>query len=145
LPTSAYADLGQATLVEAESAVESATAAITKSGTITLQLALARVPMAVGYRVSPVTYAIARRLVRVEHIALVNLVADRRLVPEFIQAEVTPDAMAQAVRPLLRDGSPERSAQLSGLDEAAERLGSPGAAERVARECGRLLAATVGP
>jgi len=140
LPTSAYRDLGDgATLVDAPEAQKSATAAITKSGTITLELALAGIPMVVGYRVSPVTYGIARRLVRVDHIALANLVAGARVVPEFIQDEVTGVALADAAFPLLLRGTPERSAQIEGLAEVAQRLGTPGAAGRVADECVRLL------
>jgi lipid-A-disaccharide synthase len=141
LPAEAYVDLGQASLVDAEVAIRSADAAITKSGTITLQLALAGIPMVVGYRVSPITYAIARRLVRVDHIALVNLVAGRRVVPEFIQGEATPSSIADAVLPLLGQNTPERSGQIEGLRDVCDRLGAPGAAGRVADECVRLLAA----
>jgi len=140
LPKSAYEGLGEATLVDAESAIHSASAAITKSGTITLQLALAGVPMVVGYRVNALTYSIARRLVKVDHIALVNLVAGRRVVPEFIQGEVTPATIAAAALPLLDRDDPARRAQIAGLDEVAKRLGDPGAAGRVAEECSRLLA-----
>ena len=145
LPDSAYAGLGNATLVDAETAVRSASAAITKSGTITLQLALAGVPMVVGYRVNALTYHIARRLVRVDHIALVNLVAERGVVPEFIQGDVTPARMAEAALPLLDSETPERRAQVAGLREVAERLGDPGAAGRVAEECSRLLAVRAEP
>ena len=141
LPAAAYLDLGEASLVDAEVAMRSANAAITKSGTITLQLALAGVPMVVGYRVSPITYAIARRLVRVDHIALVNLVAGCRVVPEFIQGEATPSSIAEAVHPLLGHGTVERSRQIEGLRDVCDRLGVPGAAGRVADECVRLLAA----
>jgi len=141
LPASAFVELGEARLVDAEVAMLSADAAITKSGTITLQLALAGVPMVVGYRVNPVTFAIARHLVRVDHIALVNLVAGSRVVPEFIQDDATPSAIAQAVLPLLNQSSPERSEQIAGLGKVCDRLGVPGAAGRVADECGRLLSA----
>jgi lipid-A-disaccharide synthase len=141
LPTAAYVDLGEASLVDAQVAMRSAHAAITKSGTITLQLALAGVPMVVGYRVSPITYAIARRLVSVDHIALVNLVAGCRVVPEFIQGEATPSSIAEAVHPLLGHGTVERSRQMEGLRDVCDRLGVPGAAGRVADECVRLLAA----
>jgi lipid-A-disaccharide synthase len=134
-----YAELGTAELVEAEDAISSASAAITKSGTITLQLALAGVPMVVGYRVNPLTYRIARRLVRVEHIALVNLVAGREIVPELVQDAVTPVNLAEATRPLLDRGSPTHRAQLAGLADVVDRLGTPGAAARVAEECMRLL------
>ena len=140
LPDSAYEGLGEATLVDAESAILSASAAITKSGTITLQLALAGVPMVVGYRVNALTYSIARRLVKVDHIALVNLVAGRRVVPEFIQGEVTAATIAGAALPLLDRDAPARRDQVAGLREVVDRLGDPGAAGRVADECSELLA-----
>jgi lipid-A-disaccharide synthase len=138
LPPDTFGALPDVRIVDAEEALSSSRAAITKSGTITLQLALAGVPMVVGYRVSPLTYAIARRLVSVDHIALVNLVAGERLVPEFIQGEVEAGRIAATVLPLLEEG-PERSRQLEGLRRVVDRLGSPGAAARVADECVRLL------
>lgn len=119
--------------------VGAADAAITKSGTITLQLALAGVPMVVGYRTSPVTYWLARRLVEVEHIALANLVAGRRLVPEVLQADVTPSRLAELAEPLLDETSPERRRIVTGLQEVRERLGRPGCAGRVAEEALALL------
>jgi lipid-A-disaccharide synthase len=145
LPSSAYVGLGEARLLDAESALQSASAAITKSGTITLQLALAGVPMVVGYRVNGLTYALARRLVTVDHIALVNLVAGRRLVPEFLQDAATPSAMADAALPLLSSGAPARAAQIAGLEVVAASLGTPGAAGRVANECARLAESRIAP
>jgi lipid-A-disaccharide synthase len=122
-----------------EEAVARATVALTKSGTITLQLALGSVPMVVGYRMSPATFMIARRLVAVEHIALANLVAGRRLVPEFVQDRMTPEALASAVLPLLeRNGEPRRKV-IAGLSEVADRLGEPGCAGRVAEYALGLL------
>ncbi|MGW8283321.1 MAG: lipid-A-disaccharide synthase [Gemmatimonadota bacterium] len=116
-----------------------ATAAITKSGTITLQLALADVPMVVGYRVNNLTATIARRLIRVSHIALVNLVADRGVVPERIQGEMTGAELAQAAAPLLDFDSEERKSVLKGLAEVRSLLGDPGAADRVAESCVRAM------
>ncbi len=118
-----------------------ATAAITKSGTITLQLALADVPMVVGYRVNAFTASIARRLLRIPHIALVNLVAERGVVPERIQRAMTGERLASAVAPLLKTGSEEREAVRAGLREVRSRLGEPGAADRVADVCITALAA----
>jgi lipid-A-disaccharide synthase len=139
LSPSVYVGLDGIRLVEAVEASRSATAAITKSGTITLQLALEGVPMVVGYRVSPVTYAVARRVVRVDHISLVNLVAGREVVPEFVQGEATPGALAAATASLLDRDSPARREQIAGLLEVRARLGKPGAAARVAEACVRLL------
>jgi lipid-A-disaccharide synthase len=120
-----------------------ATAAITKSGTITLQLALAGVPMVVGYRVNVLTAVIARQLLRVPHIALVNLVAERGVVPERIQNEMTGELLATAVTPLLDFESEERRSVLAGLGEVRSLLGEPGAADRVAEACVNTLAAGV--
>ena len=77
--------------------------ALTKSGTSTLELAMAGVPMVVTYRVNPLTAAIARRLITVRYGALVNLLAEREVVPELIQQACTPDRLAVAVRTLLDD------------------------------------------
>lgn len=139
LPASLFESCPEGSVSTPEIVASEATAAITKSGTITLQLALAGVPMVVGYRVNSLTAAIARRLIRVKHIALVNLVADRGVVPERIQAEMTGEALAAAVAPLLDFGSEERASVLAGLTEVGSLLGEPGAADRVADSCVRAL------
>lgn len=119
--------------------LDASRAALTKSGTVTLQLALAGVPMVVGHRMHPLTFLLARRLVRVDHVALANLVVDRRLVPELLQDDLTPEALAREAAPLLRPGDPERERVLEGLGEVRSRLGEPGCADRVAREALGLL------
>jgi lipid-A-disaccharide synthase len=116
-----------------------ATAALTKSGTITLQLALAGVPMVVGHRVHPITYWIGSRLVRVDHLALANLVAGRRLVPELVQDAVTSSRLAAEARPLLEPGSPVRARMRDGLAEVRRGLGEPGGSARVAEAALRLV------
>lgn len=78
-------------------------AALTKSGTSTLELALANVPMLVAYRVNPLTAMIARRLVKVRYASLLNLLVDRIVVPEFIQQTCTPDHLAAELNRLLTD------------------------------------------
>jgi len=109
-----------------------ATAAMCKSGTTTLEAAVAGCPLVVAYRTSPVTYRIARRVVKIPHIGLVNIVAGRELAPEFVQDALKPTAVADALVPLLDDGAPARATMLAGLAEVRERLGTPGAASRVA-------------
>jgi lipid-A-disaccharide synthase len=84
-------------------AYAAAGAALTKSGTSTLELALAGVPMAVTYRVNPLSAALARRLIRVPHVAMVNLLAGRELVPELLQQGCRPDRLRAVLRSLLID------------------------------------------
>lgn len=142
LPESLYVAAAAWPLVDSTVAAETATAAITKSGTITLQLALASVPMVVGYRTSRLTFAIARRLVTVEHIALANLVAERRVVPELIQDALTVDALVERIVPLLDPENEDRRSMVDGLIEVSRRLGSPGCAGRVVDEAVELLGGT---
>jgi len=116
-----------------------ATAALVKSGTSTLEAALAEVPFVCMYRTHPVTWRLAQRLVRVEHIALANLVAEARVVPEVLQDEATGRRLAQELRPLLDPASPERIRLIEGLRTVRTRLGTPGAAERVAHLAEEIL------
>ncbi len=88
---------------EKHDAYAAAGAALTKSGTSTLELALAGVPMAVTYRVNPVTAALARRLIRVPYVAMVNLLAGREIVPELLQGDCAPEKLRDVVRRLLTD------------------------------------------
>jgi len=116
-----------------------ADAALAKSGTTTLEAALAGVPMVVAYRVQRLSGWLARRLVTVPWISLVNLVAGRGVVPELVQDEVTAERLAEAAGPLLDPGSDAARAQRAGLAVVRERLGGAGAADRVAAIAGRLL------
>lgn len=101
----------------------------TASGTATLECALLDVPMVVGYRLQPLSYAIARLLVRVPHVALVNLIAEERVAPELIQGAWRATDLAELSRRLL-DGGGDR--QRPGLERVRRRLGSPGASRRAA-------------
>jgi lipid-A-disaccharide synthase len=117
-----------------------ATAAMCKSGTTTLESALCGCPLVVAYRTSAMTYAIAKRLVTLPNIALVNIVAERRVAAEFIQHELRADRVAPALMPLLEMASPERIAMIAALAEVRRRMGAPGAAVRVAEFADGLLA-----
>jgi lipid-A-disaccharide synthase len=118
-----------------------ADAALVKSGTTTLEAGIAGTPIVVAYRMNGLSYTIARRLVKVPHIALANLIADARVAPEFVQHEATPEALAAALLPLLDPGSPERAAMRRGLGRIPERLGGGGASDRVASIAEELIAA----
>ena len=88
-------------LADKHDAYAAAAAALTKSGTSTLELALACVPMAVTYRVNPISAAIARRAIRIPHVAMVNLLAGREVVPELLQERCRADILERTVLDLL--------------------------------------------
>ncbi len=108
-------------------------AAIAKSGTVTLELALAGVPMVVCYKMSAITAFVARRLVRVDYASLVNLLAGRAVSPELLQEVCTPAGIAEKIAPLLEEGA-ARAAQLAGFEAVVGQLGgrSPAPSERAA-------------
>jgi lipid-A-disaccharide synthase len=116
-----------------------ADAVIAKSGTTTLEAALAGVPMVVGYRLNPLTFRLVRRMLTVRWASLVNLIADAAVVPELFQDQLTPGAVAAAVAPLLDPASQARRDQLEGLAEVRRRIGAPGASDRVAAIVQELL------
>jgi lipid-A-disaccharide synthase len=116
-----------------------ATAALVKSGTTTLEAALALTPFVVAYRMNALSYQIARRLVEVPHIALANLVADERLAPELVQGAATPAALRDAILPFLDPESAERRRVIAGLGRVRQTLGGAGAARRVAEDAADLL------
>ena len=113
------------TTVEAKhDAYAAAGAALTKSGTSTLELALAGVPMAVAYRVNPVSAVMARRMIRVPHVAMVNLLAQKALVPELLQADCNPRKLADTVLTLLQDTT-AAAAQRQGFARVLASLRPP--------------------
>ncbi|HEU4682268.1 MAG TPA: lipid-A-disaccharide synthase [Gemmatimonadales bacterium] len=116
-----------------------ANAALAKSGTTTLEAALADTPMVVAYKVHPLTYAMFQRVRTVRWISLVNLVAEREVVPEMLQERATASDLANAVRPLLNPTDPRTHAQREGLALVRERLGEAGATTRVVALASELL------
>jgi lipid-A-disaccharide synthase len=112
-------------------AIRAADAAMAVSGTVTLESALLGTPLVVVYKVSPVEYHLGRRLIRVPHIALPNVILGRRVCPELIQHEARPERIAQEVLDLIRN--PERAAaQRRWFEQLSRMLGEPGAAGRAA-------------
>jgi lipid-A-disaccharide synthase len=106
-------------------AFAAADVALAASGTVALELALAGVPTVISYRLSPLTAAIARRLLRIRYVSLVNLVLDRPVAPEFLQERCRPDLLEEAVSALLLDPA-AREAQRAAGREALRILGYGG-------------------
>jgi lipid-A-disaccharide synthase len=97
-------------------AFRSARAALAASGTVTLELALAGVPMVAGYKMNPMEFAIARRVVRLTSVLLPSIILNRMVVPEFLQHMCTADNLTDALTPLLIGGA-DRDAQMAALSE----------------------------
>lgn len=112
--------------------LRAADAAMCKSGTTTLEAAVADCPLVVAYRTSGWTYAIAKRAVKIPFIGLVNVVAGSEVAREFVQDALVPRAVALALAPLLDLSSSERAVQLAALGEVRALLGTAGASDRVA-------------
>jgi lipid-A-disaccharide synthase len=116
---------------ETDAALAAADLGLIASGTATVQAALHDTPMVVVYRLSPVTYLLGRRFVKVDTFAMVNLIAGERIVPELIQHGFTPERVAAAALGILAD--PGRAARIrAGLARVREQLGAPGASRRAA-------------
>jgi lipid-A-disaccharide synthase len=111
---------------------------ITASGTATLEGAILGKPMVIIYRVSLPSYWIGRAMVRVDHIGLVNLVAEREIAPELIQKDVNPQRIADEAFRILKDPILSRK-MTECMDEVRQKLGEPGATQRAARIVTSLL------
>ena len=102
-------------------AFAAAQCALTKSGTSTLELAMGNVPMVVTYRVNPLTAMMARRMIKVPYVAMVNLLAGREVVPERLQENCTPEKLADMVSKLLDDPAAAKKQQMA-FEEVLEKL-----------------------
>jgi lipid-A-disaccharide synthase len=107
-------------------------AGIVASGTATLEAAFFRMPFVLVYKVAPLTYVAGRALVRVKHLGMPNVLAGREIVPEFIQHQAKPQAIARALLQLV-DDLVRREKMLRDFDEVIARLGEGGANETAAR------------
>jgi lipid-A-disaccharide synthase len=108
-----------------------ARAALVCSGTATLETAALGTPLVITYRLAPLTWMVAQRLVHLPRIGLANIVAGKEVAPELLQDKADGSHMAQALVPLLADGR-ERRRALEGVARVRELLGAPGASARVA-------------
>ncbi|MBV9086757.1 MAG: lipid-A-disaccharide synthase [Acidobacteriaceae bacterium] len=133
-PTIRVTDDARATLVHSR-------AAVVASGTATVEAAMMGTPIVVVYRVTPLTWTLGRPLVKVPHFAMVNLIAEREVVPELIQADFTAENVAAKLLCIIPDG-PAREKMLEELAEVRARLKAGGerpAAERAGGAVMRLL------
>jgi lipid-A-disaccharide synthase len=120
-------------VTDARAALLHARASVVASGTATVEAALIGNPFVVVYRVSPLTYAIARRLVKVPHVAMVNLIAGKRVVTELIQSDFTAEKIVHEIERLIPDGPQRQSmmeelARIHGLLQTGRREGGAGEA-----------------
>ena len=116
---------------DTDTVLASADVALMASGTATVQSALHDTPMVIVYRMSALSYRLARRLVKLDTIGMVNLIAGEKIVPELVQDAFTPDAVAREAVAMLTDR--EQAARVrQGLARVRERLGGPGASRRAA-------------
>lgn len=138
IPDEFYANLTKFKVVrdQTHALLAHAHAALVTSGTATLEAALARVPQVVTYRSngSKLAYNLMKKLLHVRFVALPNLIADRRIIPEMLLHFCTPDAVAERLRELTPDNSPVRAAQLDGYQTMRDALGHREAAKTAAAE-----------
>ncbi|MGB0124257.1 MAG: lipid-A-disaccharide synthase [Silvibacterium sp.] len=132
-----------AVMQDARAALQHARTSIVASGTATVEAALIGNPFLVVYRVSPLTYAVAQRVVDVPHVAMVNLIAGRRVVPELIQGDFTAENLVSHLQPLLNDegARAEMQTSLGQISDMLKAKGNPGksAIERVAEMASQML------
>ena len=129
-------------VTDARAALHHARASVVASGTATVEAALIGSPFLVVYRLSRLSYAVAKRFVKVPHVAMANLIAGQRVVPELIQEDFTAASVVSALRPLLAE-TPERAAMVEALAGMRSALhGQSSAIETVARHVLSLLPAS---
>lgn len=118
--------------------------ALVTSGTATLETAIMEVPMIVVYKLSPLSFWIGKRVVKVPFISLVNLVAERMVVPELIQDQVNPQRLVQESLAILENGN-ERVNMIKDLKKVKERLGEGGASAKAAQMAVEMIRGSAAP
>ena len=125
---------------EVHTAIRACDAVVTASGTVTLEIALLNTPMVVIYRMAPLSYAILSRLIKTQWISLVNIVAQREVVPELLQQRASAPVIVDHLLPLLEQGA-EREEMMTGLQRVREALGEGDSANRLADLVEEMVAA----
>ena len=131
-------------LSDARSALVHSRAAVVASGTATVEAAMMGTPFVMVYRVSPLSFALGRPLVKLRHFAMVNLIAGEEIVPELVQSDFTAENVVSRLQPLLAD-TPERAKMLEGLARVRERLqtGAEGSARPAAERAAEAVLAAL--
>jgi lipid-A-disaccharide synthase len=111
-------------------AINASDLAIAASGTVTLEAALLGTPSVVIYKVSPLSYCLGRHLIKVKYASIVNLVADKMILPELMQSDATPERISETVYKMLDDRTCYQKIKAE-MKEAVKQLGPPGAIKRV--------------
>jgi lipid-A-disaccharide synthase len=124
-------------------AVNACDLAWTASGTVTVETALLLKPMIIVYRLSWLTYALAKMMVNVKHIGMVNIMAGKEVVPELVQTDFTAERLVKETRTLLENRA-QRERVVRKLISLREKLGTPGAADRVANIAMSMMAQASG-
>ncbi len=142
-------DAGAADLItvntgESHSLMQRACCAVIASGTATLEAAYFGLPYCLVYRVAPLTYVMARLLVKIKHIGIVNILAGEEVVEELIQADADPLAVSHSLKELLGSSDKRKNLQLR-LAETTAKLGDPGAHERAAQAVAAWLTGSAKP
>jgi lipid-A-disaccharide synthase len=127
---------------QAYDAIQCCDAIMTTSGTASLEIALLGVPMLIAYRLSPLTYWLGKQLVKIPFIGLPNIIADKAIVKEMIQDDVTAENLAAEIQRLLYD-KPYRSACLEGLQRVKAELGQGGGSQNMAKLAMSMLTGEV--
>jgi len=109
-----------------------ATAALVSSGTATLECAVENTPLVVCYKLSGLSWALAKQQIKVNYVSLVNIIANKNIVPEILQKKMTVHNLCNAISPLLNEKSNERKIMLSRFEEVRKSLGVPGVYKRAA-------------